>query len=168
MKGKLFFLVFAFSVLAQAQTGSLPVACGPGDESFKVRLDHNPPAAPPLEPGKARIYFIHDAHSSWPAGYPTSPVAMDGKWLGANHGDSYFFVSIEPGEHHLCAALQSSIVDQSIELAHFTAEAGKTYYYRTRLILSRSVELMELEPIDGDQGSYLIASYALSVSKHKK
>ena len=44
---------------------------------------------------------------------------------------------LTPGEHHLCAAIQSSIVRNNIELAHFTAEAGKVYFYRTRIIASR-------------------------------
>jgi len=59
-------------------------------------------------------------------------------------------------------------VEQRVELAHFTAEAGKTYYFRTRLVLSRSVELLDLEPIDHDQGVYLAATSSLSVSRATK
>ncbi len=94
--------------------------------------------------------------------------AIDGAWVGANHGNSYFSVSVEPGEHHVCVTLQSSLVAQRVELAHFTAEADKVYYYRTRLIMSRSVELLELNSIDSDQGKYLIASFPLSLSSPKK
>jgi hypothetical protein len=93
---------------------------------------------------------------------------MDGVWVGANHGNSYFSVSVEPGEHHVCATLQSSLVAQRVELAHFTAAVGKIYYYRTRLIMSRSMELLDLDSIDSDQGKYLIASFPLSVSAPKK
>jgi hypothetical protein len=64
--------------------------------------------------------------------------------------------------------LQSSLLAQRVELAHFTAEEGKTYYYRTRIVMSRSVELLELEPIDSDQGKYLVALFPLSVSSPKK
>ena len=95
-------------------------------------------------------------------------VAVDGAWAGANHGNSYFSIFVEPGEHHVCVTLQSSLVAQRVELAHFTAEAEKVYYYRTRLILSRSVELLELNPIDSDQGKYLIASFPLGISSPKK
>ena len=49
-------------------------------------------------------------------------LAVDGAWVGANHGNSYFSVSVEPGEHHVCVTLQSSLVAQRVELAHFTAE----------------------------------------------
>jgi hypothetical protein len=55
-----------------------------------------------------------------------------------------------------------------VELAHFTAEAGKVYYYRTRLVMSKEVELLELDSIDSDQGQYLVASFPLSVSTPKK
>jgi len=89
-------------------------------------------------------------------------------WVGANHGNSYFSVSVEPGEHHVCATLQSSLVAQRVELTHFTADAGKIYYYRMRLIMSRAMELLELDPIDSDQGKYLIGSLPLSVSTPKK
>ena len=96
---------------------------------------------------------------------------MDGAWLGANHGNSYFTVSVEPGQHHVCVTSQSSLVGQRIQLAHFTAVAEKVYYYRTRLIMTRSVELLELlelDPIDSDQGKYLIAFFPLSISSPKK
>jgi hypothetical protein len=93
---------------------------------------------------------------------------MDGAWVGANHGDSWFAVSVAPGEHHLCATLQSSFVNQRMELAHLQAEAGKVYYYRTRLVMSGTVELLDFDPIDSDQGRYLIASLPLSVSHPKK
>ena len=93
---------------------------------------------------------------------------MDGAWAGADHSNSYFAVSAAPGEHHLCATLQSSLVDDRFEFAHFTAEAGKVYFFRTRLVLSRSVELLQLEPIDSDQGNYLVAIYPLAISTPKK
>jgi len=53
-------------------------------------------------------------------------MAMDGAWVRANHGNSYFALSVEPGEHHVCVTLQSSLVAQRVELAHFTAEAEKS------------------------------------------
>lgn len=64
-------------------------------------------------------------------------LAMDGAWVGGNHGNSYFSASIEPGEHHICVELRSSLVAPCVELAHFTAQADKSYYYRKRLVVSR-------------------------------
>ena len=68
----------------------------------------------------------------------------------------------------MCVTLQSSLVAQRVELAHFTAEADRVYYFRTRLVMSRTVELLELDPIDSDQGKYLVVSSTLSVSTPKK
>jgi hypothetical protein len=80
-------ILFTASALAQ-NAGSPTAACGSGIGSFKVKLDES--QHPPLQPdqGKARIYFIHDAGTSWTAGYPTVKIAMDGTWVGANHGNS--------------------------------------------------------------------------------
>ena len=146
-------------------------ACGPANTSFKVNLDRTQhgPTAP--EAGKAEVYFIHDAGIPFEhltLGYPTNKYAIDGTWAGAGHGDSWFAVSVSSGEHHVCTSLQSSFADQRVELAHFTAESGKSYFFRTRLVLSRSVELLELDRIDSDEGEYLISSYPLAVAHAKK
>ncbi|MGA8271839.1 MAG: hypothetical protein WB919_09805 [Candidatus Sulfotelmatobacter sp.] len=164
-----FLIFFAVSAIAQ---GSPPApstaACGKGNISFKVKLDGSAHVMAQPDPGKALLYFFHDAGTGQTLGYPTVKLAMDGAWVGANHGNSYFPVSVDPGEHHVCVTLQSSLVGQRVELAHFTAEAEKVYFYRTRLVMSRSVELLEIEPIDSDQGKYLIASFPLSSSTPKK
>jgi len=163
-----FAMLLTSSALAQIAPSSSTAACGRQNVSFKVKLDDSQHTLTPPDPGKARVYFIHDAGRSWTAGYPTVKVALDGTWAGANHGNSYFSVSVDPGEHHVCVTLQSSLVAQRVELAHFTAVADTAYYYRTRLVMSRSMELLELEPIDNDQGKYLVASFALAVSNPKK
>ena len=156
------------SYLVAQVTPSNPASCGTENANFKVKLDPKEHTPAPPEPGKARIYFIHDAGTDHTLGYPTVKMAVDGAWVGANHGNSYFSVSLAPGEHHVCVGLQSSIVEQRYELAHFTAAADSVYYYRTRLVMSRAVELLELNPIDSDQGNYLIGSFPLSTSSPKK
>lgn len=154
--------------LAQVSAAN-PAACGPEHISFKVRLDDSQHTLAQPEPGKARVYFIHDAGTTFITGYPTVKVAMDGAWLGANHGNTYFSISAEPGEHHVCIALQSSHVAQHVELAHFTAAADTVYYFRTRLLaMPVNLALLELEAIDSDQGKYLVGTFPLSVSSPKK
>jgi len=161
-------LILAVSAFAQGSPAAPTPACGPANISFSVQLDdsQHTPAEP--EPGKARVYFVHDAGTGFLAWYPTVKVAVDGTWVGANHGNSYFSVSVDPGEHHVCVNLQSSVVAQRVELAHFTATAGSVYYYRTRLVVSRSVELLQLEAIDSDQGQYLVELFPLAAAKPKK
>jgi hypothetical protein len=168
MKIALIALFFAASAFTQAQVAPIASACGPDNVSFKVKLDKKDyPLAQPSA-GKALVYFIHDSGGAPSLGYPTTKIGVDGAWVGANRSDSYFSVSVEPGEHHVCADLQTSLYGDRTEYAHFRAEAGKVYYYRTRLITSRSVELLELDPLDGDQGKYLISIYPLSLPTSKK
>jgi hypothetical protein len=167
MKVALVALLFAASALAQGPSAEPASACGPANVSFKVKLGAPNMLVQPYS-GKAQVYFIHDSGNWGVIGYPTTKIGIDGSWVGANHSNSYFSIFVEPGEHHLCAALQTSIYEDRIELAHFTAESGKIYYFRTRLVTARQLELLELDPIDSDQGKYLIASFPLSVSTPKK
>lgn len=167
---KIFVLVmlFAASAFDQSPAETSTAACGPENVGFKLKLDEPRHALAQPDQGKAWVYFFHDAGTGSTIGYPTVKMAMDGAWAGANHGNSYFSIAVEPGEHHVCVTLQSSLVAQRVELAHFEAEAGKVYYYRTPLVMSRAVELSELDAIDSDQGKYLVASTAPSVSSLKK
>jgi hypothetical protein len=169
MRFALVALLLSSSISAQTIAAAPGAACGPAT-SFKVKLSHPQAAKAQPDPGKAEVYFIHDSGSLSTVllAYPTTKYAIDGVWAGAGHGNSWFSVAVAPGEHHVCATLQSSIVDQRVELAHFNAQAGMTYFYRTRLVTSRQVELLELEPLDGDQGQYLINSYPMSSARPKK
>jgi hypothetical protein len=168
MKAALVALLLVMPAFAQNPLAGGSVVCGSGDVRFKVKLDYIEHASAQREPGKALVYFIHDAGTSAVLAYPTTKIAVDGAWVGADHSNSYFSVSVEPGEHHVCATLQSSLVDNRAEFAQFTAQAGRVYFYRTRLVMSREVELLELDLIDSDQGAYLISVYPLSVSHPTK
>src|ERR1700753_3007684 len=156
------FLLFAATAVAEDLSSRPITPCGGGSANFKVKLDDSQHAPAQPAPGKALVYFIHDAGTSVVLAYPTTKLAVDGAWAGANHSNSYFSISVDPGEHHVCATLQSSLVGNRAEFAHFQAEAGKVYYYRTRLVMSREVELLDLDLIDSDEGRYLIQSYPLS------
>lgn len=174
--GFLCLIVFALAQqneLFSQQTGQnrLATACGSANVNYKVSLDQSQHGPVLPQAGKALVYFIHDA--GIPDGnpifaYPTLKYGVDGNWVGAGHGDSWFAVAVTPGEHHICTTLQSSFVEQRVELAHFTAEAGKSYYFRTQLVTSRSVELLELEKIDSDEAGYLFSEYPMATATAKK
>lgn len=160
-----FVLVALILAVAPAFGQNPAAACGPAMAQFKVKLDKTPHIAGQPDAGKARIYFIYDAGTAFehPIGYPTIKIGMDGAWAGANHGDSFFWVDVAPGEHHVCATLQSSLVDPRLELTHFNAAAGRTYFYRTQLLLSGAVEVLELDALDSDEGFYLVSRYPMSL-----
>jgi hypothetical protein len=155
----------------QIEQNKLASACGSADVDYKVSLDRTQHGPMIPEAGKALVYFIHEAgiqYEKLTFAYPTTKYGMDGNWVGADHGDSWFAIAVTPGEHHVCTTLQSSFVDQRVELTHFTAEAGKSYYFRTRLLTSRSIELLELQPIDSDEAGYLFSEYPMARSTPKK
>jgi hypothetical protein len=179
MKTAILFLCLSATAFAQQkerfgqqpEQNRLASACGPAGVSYRVNRDRSQHGPMPPVAGKALVYFIHDAGIEFGGvtfAYPTTKYALDGSWVGAGHGDSWFAVAVAPGDHHVCAILQSSLVDERVELAHLTAEAGKSYFFRTRLILSQSVELLELERIDSDQADYLISEYPLATATAKE
>jgi hypothetical protein len=166
MKIALIALFFAASAFAQEPSNGAVSACGPESGSFKVTLDtsEHTPAQP--EPGKALVYFIQEKGSD--AFAVTTRVGLDGAWVGANKNSSYFAVSVEPGEHHVCANAQS-FRGHRLGLVHFTAEAGKVYYFDARVFYGEQSEpYLFFAAVDSDQGDYLIHSMPLSVSTPKK
>ncbi len=166
MKVAFIALFFTASVFAQAQSARIASACGPDNVNFKVKLDDKDhPLAQPAQ-GKALVYFIQDKGiQSFGIGVSVvTQIGLDGSWVGANKNNSTFSVFIEPGEHHVCASLQSAVLGGTVEFAHFTAEPGKVYYFRTLYITGG---YLLLNSIDSDEAKYLIASYPLSVSTAK-
>lgn len=158
MKSILVVLLLFIAACAWAQNPALSSACGPSEEQFSVKKDKTQHTMLQPLPGKALIYFFQDAASA--------RVGMDGSWIGANRGHGYFAASVEPGEHHLC--LRAAVQDSPVELIHLKAEAGRTYYYRGRVVISTVGNYLFFAPIDNDEAGYLIGDYALSVIHRKQ
>jgi hypothetical protein len=165
-------LLFASSVFAQNQTAPAnpqSAACGQYDVHFDIKNDLGQHVAQ-LEPGKALVYIIQDEdHPDCLKCDTTTRVGLDGSWVGANHGDSYFFFSVEPGEHHLCANRlpQLGVTTKPISLIGFTAEAGKSYYFRIHAIYG-GVSYSDFAAVNSDEAQYLISVSPYSVSHPKK
>jgi hypothetical protein len=168
MKVALLVLLFATSAFAQDPKVDPTAACGPENMYFNVNLDKSQHTPLPQVPGKARIYFIQNVNTDIFDSYTMTRFGIDGAWVGANNHNSYFSVSVEPGEHHLCASIWYSRIDQHLVLAHLTAEPGKVYYYRLGIIETRNLSDWKLDQIDSDEARYLITLYPLSVSTAKK
>ena len=83
----------------------------------------------------AMIYFIQDDGPCGERQHYVLKMGLDEAWVGAFKQNSCFTVSAKPGEHHVCAVVQTSDFPESVlALAHFTAEPGKVYYFRTRFL----------------------------------
>jgi Protein of unknown function (DUF2846) len=176
MKSAFVLILFTLSAFAQQEPGIAGSACGPKKTTFAVKLDETQHTLAEPEAGKALVYFIQDVGAVvCLGGCFQTRFGVDGAWVGAVQHNSYFSVSVEPGEHHLCASSQSHFAPAMSEkyasvrlaLSHFTAEAGKIYYFRTRSFGSQNQQLFEMDVLDGDQAKYLIASYPVSVSHAK-
>jgi len=170
-------VVMLLVVCASTQeSGPVEASCGPKGTSFDIKLDKSQhPLATP-EPGKARVYFVQDTGGELEcftgASCLTTRIGIDGAWVGANHHNSYFSASVEPGEHHICANWQSHVSDLNrvVAFAHFSAEEGKIYFFRTRPFGTQGnfeVQL-DIDPLDSDQAKHLITHYPLSESHSKR
>src|SRR5579871_2170529 len=80
--------------------------CGADSVHFDVKVDRKQrPVAQP-EAGKAVVYVFEDDQTR--SGFPTTRAGLDGKWMGANVPESYFFFSADPGAHRLCSNWQGA------------------------------------------------------------
>jgi hypothetical protein len=162
MKAVLVMLVLFGPLLVQGQSAR-PAACGDRNVDVSVSLDEKIHDAGAPQPDKALVYFIQETGQTFNLFYPTTKVGVDGEWVGANKKNSYFSFFVAPGEHHFCVAIQSSIVTESAELSHFKAEAGKVYYFRTRISMGESApQYLSVDPVDSDQAEFLIESFPLA------
>jgi hypothetical protein len=177
MKAALVFLLFVCPVFAQTNPIPVPVSsCGSINIQFDVKQNQNKQDlvhAP--EPGKALVYFIEQYPS--PADnfiIPTVRIGLDGSWVGATRGASYFFFSVDPGEHHLCVSWQTvyKSVSSQFSLTSFTAEGGKSYFFRVEpreeALKYGDAWNKGLAAINSDEAMYLMANSPLSVPHPKK
>lgn len=151
----------------------LPPACADMAAKFEVKPSKTPHTAGP-EAGKALVYFIEEDLNTEFVTH-TSRAGIDGEWMGATYGSSYFYFTVDPGVHHLCATTQigEETEDVLTAVAHFTAEAGGVYYFEMKNISmingSKSyTNDATLFPLDSDEGKYLISHLSLMTSHQKK
>jgi hypothetical protein len=177
MKTVLAVVLLAASALCQDNPtrAHAQAACGPLDVRFDAQTSASQPLAQP-ETGKALVYVAEDFRKSpGELGNPTIRVGLDGAWMGATRANSYIFFSVDPGEHHLCTNWQSRLegLSRLAAFARITAESGKTYYFRARITYSTygsgaANMSLDLEPVDPDEGQFLVTSFRLSNSHPKK
>jgi hypothetical protein len=166
-------LLFASPAFAQGMPAVGAPSCGPTGVSFDVTGDNKVHAVPAPAPDKALVVFLQDDARFASIPRPTTRFGIDGNWVGATHKDSYFYVFVDPGEHHLCASWQDRVSltsVRSIAALHFTAEAGKAYFFRAEDVVypSRPPAQLQFAGLDSDEGEILVSSFSLSSSHPKK
>jgi hypothetical protein len=172
MKAILVALLASASAFAQTQAPrAVDTACGPKDVQFEMEAAKNE-RLPEMEAGKSVVYVIEVFDRAVnQISRPTLRIGLDGKWVGAGKGTSYIAFPVEPGEHHLCVNWQSHWKRFSREAAFFgfSADPGKTYYFRAHISELGSAGEgnfpLELEPVNDDEGRYLVSISPMSVSR---
>jgi hypothetical protein len=146
----------------KAAVAAAEAACGPRDVSFEVKADVSQHPTPAPESGKALVYVVQEDRIS-------SRFGVDGKWVGANNRRSYFFVQIDPGEHHLCAIARLGAVHW-VSVHQFKAEADKTYYFVPHIeggAVYAVDSKFDLSQVDPDEGRDLVAKAKFCTSHPK-
>ncbi len=162
---------------ARAQDLSPTAACGDEKAQFDVSLGPRSSPVPAPAAGAARLYIIElgDLSDKHRFGRPTVRQGLDGAWIGATQGFSFVRADVQPGDHHLCSRWQShfSRLTSEISLNNFTAEAGRTYYFRLQITFQGSggdavgPPVIDLQPVSEDEGRFLVTEAAPSVSRLK-
>lgn len=161
---KLVLITFLFTGFALAQNPSS--ACGPQNISFNVTLNKSPGQLPRPEPRKAMVVFIQDfGLQQFGLGvHPIARIGVDGTWVGAIKDNSYIYVSLNQGVHHICVNVDSKMLENPVEFAHVRVESGAVYYLRWRYM--QGGDLL-LGPVDSDEAKYQIGIFPLSVPTPK-
>jgi hypothetical protein len=169
-------VVLLFAGLAFAEDKpigtALPPVCGAAGAKFDVKTDSGRHPASEPETGKALVYFLEDDSEFGSTPKPTTMASLDGQWVGATHGDSYFYFSVDPGEHHLCASWQTKVLlgqDLQTAAAHFVAAPGGVYYFQVKNKGGSYRKAgTSLEPLDSDEFLLLASTFSFSTSHEKK
>ncbi|MFN6962665.1 MAG: DUF2846 domain-containing protein [Pyrinomonadaceae bacterium] len=129
-------------------------ACGTEkvDYDAETKKDQHPTPDAPAD--KALVYVMRTTI----IGYKIhSKLAVDGKWVGTNRGKTYFFITLDPGEHFICSESENQ------DAARLTVEAGKTYYLQQQVKAGMWKARTKLALLDEAKGKEELKDLNLSV-----
>lgn len=159
----------------QSATGLQAAGCGPNETTFEVEIDKKVHTTGQPADGKALVYVFADEagdNAKLVVGPVITRIGVDGQWVGAFKLKSYLYFSVDGGEHRLCVSQQSDLKSRTEKYSAattFTAESGKSYYFRTMNPVHPQPDiLVKIVPVDPAQAQLMIAKAALSTSKPKK
>lgn len=134
-------------------------ACGPKDAKSSADTDKTNHPAPEPPPDMAMVYVVRPTMMG---NKIQTMLGVDGKWLGINRGNNYFYFTLSPGEHYLCSQAENrSVIAMNVE-------AGKTYYLQQKITMGFMKARNRLEIIDEAEGKKDVAKTHLSIFGEKK
>ena len=173
MRAFVWLLLFASSTFAQSAPGvATAPGCGASNVTFSVTTKKNQhPFARP-DAGKALVYFVEDDLNFKATPKPTVRVGLDGTWIGATHGSSYFYFPVDAGQHHLCASWQGKGLEAYTAATDFSAKTGETYFFVVRDTFwwpkgSDLIRKIDLKVVNADEGQLLASKYSYSIAHPK-
>jgi hypothetical protein len=153
----------------------LPDGCGDDAVEFDAKLEKDNPAFAGPSDGKALIVFVETIPDAGLYAKTTTRFGIDGAWVGATKGDSYFTLTVGPGEHNLCASMQSApsgMKKTFTQATTLTAEAGKVYYFEAAMNVIGSqkfgIASFDLAQLSEKDGKYRVKAWKFATSKPKK
>lgn len=160
-------LVAALSLSAQSAAPVQPAGCGASATHFQVHKAKTAPVLTASADHALVVFLVDDAAFNYVPG-PTTRAGLDGQWIGATHGKSFFSFAVDPGPHHLCAnwepfntsgALSGVNVgfNNRFSTTEFTAQPGQIYFFLVRNSYGQSDRPnagaeMTLAPLDTSAG----------------
>jgi hypothetical protein len=134
-------------------------ACGPDGIRLPTLTDktQHPTPAPPA--GKAIVYIVRPTNAG---SRIQTRLAVNGSWVGANYGNNYFFLTLDPGEHFFCSQAE----DRSV-LA-LTVQPGKAYYLQQTVTTGMMKSRSSLDVVTDRDGQEALTNANLSVKREPK
>jgi Protein of unknown function (DUF2846) len=133
--------------------------CGPKDDKHSASTDKKSRPLPTPPADKALVYVVRPTMMG---NKIQTKLAVDGKWVGVNRGNNYFFVTLDPGEHYLCSTAENRSV------LKVTVEPGKTYFLQQKVRMGFMKATNRLELIDDSEGKIALGKTHLSSFTQKK
>jgi hypothetical protein len=123
-------------------------ACPKVDVKFKTATDKksHPTAEPSAD--KAVVYIVRPTMMG---NKIQTKLGVDGKWVGANRGHNYFFLTLDPGEHYFCSKAENKSV------MALKVEAGKTYFVEQKIKMGFMKARNKLALISDEEGKKKLA-----------
>jgi len=133
-------------------------ACGPeiGHSASTDKKQHPTLEAPK---DKALVYVIRPTMAG---NKVQTKLAVDGKWMGVNRGNNYFFFMLDPGEHYFCSTAENKSVFA------MKVDAGKTYFLQQKIRMGFMKAGNKLEQISNEEGMKGLAKCHPSSFAEKK
>ena len=133
-------------------------ACDPKKTKHKARTDKKQHPTPEPPAGQALVYVVRPTRMGQKI---QTKLAVDGKFVGGNRGNNYFYFTLDPGEHYFCSQAENR------SLLTLTVEAGQTYYLQQKIKMGLWKARNKLVELTEEKGKKALAKTHLSIFEEK-